>query len=692
MSNQYLKLRRSNVQGRIPTTESIDFGEIALNTYDGLAYMKKSGSSGIEVVPIGSNSGSFSGSFTGIFTGSLQGTASWAQNALYAPNIYNTDGILTGNRSVDISNYQLNIGSGSYRNLEINNANNTGSVVVRNSLYISVAPSGSTLPPSYISGSEKFQQLIIEAVSRDNPSERVRIKAGGWHTSTWFGAEAMDNWIGVNPGVGSAGIQNDAFGFRTLGKLTTGFNNTAFGGWALGDTTTGTRNVAVGLDALWRNVVGSRNTGIGNLAGMDNISGSRNIYIGDEAGRGILSGSNNIIIGTQTGLPAGLSDNIIISIGAGTTRARSFETGNWLFQNGGVFVDSGFRLDVNGSTRFGSSNQMTVQSTGQVDMKNGLTVTGSLNAPSITGSLQGTASWAVSSSRALQATSASYSVSASHAESSSYALSASHASVASSVTTLNQNVTISGSLTVTDNFTVLGSASITYISESTLNIGTNLITVNTINPGARFGGLSVIDSGSSPQISASFLYDSIKDEFVFVHHSIPTTSSVFLQGPETYNDLGNEIYLTQNRIPKGTGIEHLNDSNISDDGSVVSINSNTQITGSLIVSNGITGSFSGSGANLFDIPASGIVGLNLSQISSGSVSASISPDSGFRVNTNTTISGSLTVNGVTDGTGSGHVIMYNTSSGQFFYTASSAIGGGNASNDNFQQIFLLMGG
>ena len=80
MSNQYLKLRRSNVQGRIPTTESIDFGEIALNTYDGLAYMKKSGSNGIEVVPIGSSTGSFTGNFTGTFTGSLQGTSSWAEN------------------------------------------------------------------------------------------------------------------------------------------------------------------------------------------------------------------------------------------------------------------------------------------------------------------------------------------------------------------------------------------------------------------------------------------------------------------------------------------------------------------------------------------------------------------------------------------------------------------------------------
>ena len=199
--------------------------------------------------------------------------------------------------------------------------------------------------------------------------------------------------------------------------------------------------------------------------------------------------------------------------------------------------------------------------------------------------------------------------------------------------------TITGSLTINNNLTVLGSASIQYISESTLNIGTNLITVNTLNPGARFGGLAVIDSGSLPQVSASFLYDSVQDEFIFVHKGTAAsaiTSSHFLVGPETYNDVGNELYLIANRIPKSVGNEHLNDSNISDNGSVVSINSNTQITGSLLVTAGITGSFSGSGANLSNIPSSAITGLNLNQISSGSVSASISPNNGLQINTNVT--------------------------------------------------------
>jgi hypothetical protein len=202
-------------------------------------------------------------------------------------------------------------------------------------------------------------------------------------------------------------------------------------------------------------------------------------------------------------------------------------------------------------------------------------VTGSVIATQgFTGSLFGTSSWALNSTT------------------SSFAATASFAPAYLPIS----GGTISGSLVIQNNLTVLGSASIQFISESTLNIGTNLITVNTINPGARFGGLAVIDSGSSPQVSASFLYDSVQDEFIFVHRGTSTsaiTSSHFVLGPETYNNLGNETYLTANRIPKGVGNEHLNDSNISDNGSVVSINSNSEITGSLTVTQGITGSLFG---------------------------------------------------------------------------------------------------
>jgi len=67
-------------------------------------------------------------------------------------------------------------------------------------------------------------------------------------------------------------------------------------------------------------------------------------------------------------------------------------------------------------------------------------------------------------------------------------------------------------------------------------------------------------------------------------------------------------------------------------------NSIGPITGSNISSSGI---FIGDGSGLTNIPSSGITGLNLSQIASGSVTASIAPDKGFQVNTNITASGNI---------------------------------------------------
>jgi trimeric autotransporter adhesin len=142
------------------------------------------------------------------------------------------------------------------------------------------------------------------------------------------------------------------------------------------------------------------------------------------------------------------------------------------------------------------------------------------------------------------------------------------------------NQTITGSLFVSQNLIIAGSSSIQNISSSVLNIADNIITVNAVNPSVRFGGLAVIDSGSSPQVSGSLLFDSVKNEWIFVHQNQGTvTSSVLLMGPETYDNLGNEAYITANRLVKSTGIEHLTNSNISDDGTTVTILSNAVVNG-----------------------------------------------------------------------------------------------------------------
>ena len=92
------------------------------------------------------------------------------------------------------------------------------------------------------------------------------------------------------------------------------------------------------------------------------------------------------------------------------------------------------------------------------------------------------------------------------------------------------------------------------------------------------------------------------------------------------------------------------------------------ITGSAV--NLKDGTFSGSGANLFGIPATGITGLNLSQISSGSVSASISPSQGLLINTSVSAS-----NFTGSFTGSLTGIATSASYASFALTASYSLGG-----------------
>jgi hypothetical protein len=149
--------------------------------------------------------------------------------------------------------------------------------------------------------------------------------------------------------------------------------------------------------------------------------------------------------------------------------------------------------------------------------------------------------------------------------------------------------TITGSLYISQDLIVAGSSSIQHISSSIVNIADNIITVNASNPSLRFGGLAVIDSGSSPQVSGSMLFDSIENQWIFIHQNQATvTSSMLIMGPETYDNVGNETHLTLNRLLKSVNDEHIGDSNITDTGTKVSINSNTEVTGTLKVTGNIT--------------------------------------------------------------------------------------------------------
>jgi hypothetical protein len=163
------------------------------------------------------------------------------------------------------------------------------------------------------------------------------------------------------------------------------------------------------------------------------------------------------------------------------------------------------------------------------------------------------------------------------------------ANTSSYLNTLNQDLTISGSVTILTNLNVFGSQSVAYLTSSQLDISTNLITVNTSTPAIRFGGIAVRDSGSlATGLTGSLLWDSQNDVWIYSNPSgAAYDGGMLLTGPRNTSGLGNEVGITTNYLSKGDGSNHMTSSQISDNGTTVSI------PGNLSVTNGITGSLFG---------------------------------------------------------------------------------------------------
>jgi len=164
------------------------------------------------------------------------------------------------------------------------------------------------------------------------------------------------------------------------------------------------------------------------------------------------------------------------------------------------------------------------------------------------------------------------SLSASYANTSSYAyyaetgLTSSYATTAgtaNAVTQLNQNVVITG------NLNVFGTASYNYVTASQLDVGTSYISVNIAEPGERFGGLKVYDSGSlSHQATASLSWDSQNNHWIYQNASGSTYSGgMLISGPRNTGAIGNEQGTTNNALMKGQGGDHITSSGIFEDAS-----------------------------------------------------------------------------------------------------------------------------
>jgi spore maturation protein SpmB len=131
----------------------------------------------------------------------------------------------------------------------------------------------------------------------------------------------------------------------------------------------------------------------------------------------------------------------------------------------------------------------------------------------------------------------------------------------------------SGSVYIQNDLIVIGSSSIQNISASVVNIGDNQITLNTFTPPVRFGGISIIDSGSSGA-TGSLWWDSVNNRWIYEQPNGSGegyNSALLIAGPQNSGGLGSEIGLTTGKITLAVGDNHISSSQISDDGTTVNI-------------------------------------------------------------------------------------------------------------------------
>jgi hypothetical protein len=137
------------------------------------------------------------------------------------------------------------------------------------------------------------------------------------------------------------------------------------------------------------------------------------------------------------------------------------------------------------------------------------------------------------------------------------------------------NQTVSGTVYIQSDLIVQGTSCIQNITGSSLNIGTNIVSLNTATPSVRYAGLTVQDSGSSAGVTGSILWDSLCNRWMYSNPStVGYSGGIIMSGPRAAT-LGTETTLTCNYIAKSGGGDHLYDSCIWEMSGSVGINNSS---------------------------------------------------------------------------------------------------------------------
>jgi len=431
MANQFLKLRRSAVPGRIPSTSSLDFGEIALNTYDGLAFLKKSGSNGEEIVAIGANTISITGSanyiplFSGtssLITSSIYQTGSFTGINATAPDDFNNvDVLLVNGRNLPTYNILSAHGEiNSYAQLNVQNFNGGG---LASSDIVATADNGTELTNYIDLGINSSGYSIANSVGfagdaylyssandlyigNTTPGKQVILFNGGLDSlangRVWIHDQGT---VGINTGaydiLNPPSLQISSLSTLTYNLVVAESTVDNYSQINLINNSSGT---SASADIVATNDTGNESSGYINM-GINSTTYNVADFVGGPGDGYLYSIGNHLHIGNASpnqpvmffagGLNADEHQKLILypnnqhEMTGSLNMSGSLTVGGTITAQTLIVQTITSSTDfVTGSTIFGSQLSNTHQFTGSVS------ITGSLNAPIITGSLFGTASWA----------------------------------------------------------------------------------------------------------------------------------------------------------------------------------------------------------------------------------------------------------------------------------------------------------
>ena len=242
-------------------------------------------------------------------------------------NIYNSDGTLTGNRTVMMGSFTL-----SFEKDLLVNGHRAGrglGGIQTNTTFGNNAGSSTTSPNNTTIGNNAGANItsLGNTIVGSNAVQSGNLSGS---SNSVFGFQTY---------LGGTGANNNYFGAYSAQIATSGSSNCGFGNESLRYLTGGSNNAAFGFQSLYSNTA-NNNTSLGYYSGGANTTGSNNIFIGYNSTGVSPTESNRTWIGNSSTISTWLAGNVLI----GTT------------------TDSGYKLDVQGTARV--TGVLTIGNTG----------------------------------------------------------------------------------------------------------------------------------------------------------------------------------------------------------------------------------------------------------------------------------------------------------------------------------------